>query len=781
MDITPFVSPNCSSHYRIKKAQVMPKSAKKKKDKVADFSKARLKLGKGKATPTNAIDTSFKARSIALPFQSIVAEKDASQPITRRQLTFSDLISHLKHYSAGTRKDALIGLRELLDSNWELINCLTPLVNAVVRLIGDEDASVRKQLLSFLAWLLPRIPSEDIVPHSSSLLLFTTSAQTHIFPEIRIDAVRLLDVLLECIPETVVSGWCATNDSHGSRVLGGYLGILNAGTKYGENDAGPLKATSTASVVLTPASKLVVLRSLATFLRAALSPLESLSAPQAPSNSSTALDAIFMRNAFPSIEAYYSFESLLKSTSQTSCKSVFRNWQTEVSPDDEFADIFTQSFKLLEYQSGDPWTLHDLTSTNGVSGETESLQNSRLASTDFVAHLANTLHSTIIETYLDCAPSVFSPGSTPSETEVQLIVTIVRIAQSLYHVILQSSDSVDQEHVAHLESIVNYMAPYFPASTRDNKLEQPFEEFNLIFCELTSLAVNASQIESSQPNQKRKARKGPSHTSSHKAKASLQTERVTQYITRRLRGEAASSAQIGVPINPTAYRALLPTIWALIGSAGTSADESNEVIHAALDHALKVSSKSACKRLTVEFVARLMLLGLQPHYHGALSADRNPGLKAKFDAWFVHLPQVLWELGNTNLPCTEIVLRAVLRVLQRRSKAAQIEVDFYPCSQVRFTDTIQTITSLQSRLVPYFHMDHPSRGALPGPYNKLPTSSTSRVRLLVLDVVGTIMALGKQEGHEFESLSMAVGLAVSGEDEQSYWMHILSFSSMNKK
>lgn len=38
MDITPFVSPNCSSHYRIKKAQVMPKSAKKKKDKVADFS-----------------------------------------------------------------------------------------------------------------------------------------------------------------------------------------------------------------------------------------------------------------------------------------------------------------------------------------------------------------------------------------------------------------------------------------------------------------------------------------------------------------------------------------------------------------------------------------------------------------------------------------------------------------------------------------------------------------------------------------------------------------------
>ena len=35
--------------------------------------------------------------------------------------------------------DALLGLRELFNSNWEILNsCLTPLVNALVRLIGDE-------------------------------------------------------------------------------------------------------------------------------------------------------------------------------------------------------------------------------------------------------------------------------------------------------------------------------------------------------------------------------------------------------------------------------------------------------------------------------------------------------------------------------------------------------------------------------------------------------------------------------------------------------------------
>lgn len=71
--------------------------------------------------------------------------------------------------------DAIVGLKELLDSNWEMIeSCLTPLLNALVRLIGDEvwpfcphatlhvesswqDASVRKQFTSFFAWLLPKI------------------------------------------------------------------------------------------------------------------------------------------------------------------------------------------------------------------------------------------------------------------------------------------------------------------------------------------------------------------------------------------------------------------------------------------------------------------------------------------------------------------------------------------------------------------------------------------------------------------------------------------------
>lgn len=81
---------------------------------------------------------------------------------------------------------------------------------------------------------------EDLIPHASTLLLFTASAQTHIFPEIRIDAVRFLALFLEHIPEPLVEGWNAAGPGHGKRILEGYLGNLNAGTKFGGAEGEPL-------------------------------------------------------------------------------------------------------------------------------------------------------------------------------------------------------------------------------------------------------------------------------------------------------------------------------------------------------------------------------------------------------------------------------------------------------------------------------------------------------------------------------------------------------------
>lgn len=88
--------------------------------------------------------------------QSIGREANPNAPTTKRNLTLSDLLTQLKHYNASVRKDALLGLRELLDNHADIFDDSVPaVVPALARLIGDEEASVRKTLLSVLSWYLP--------------------------------------------------------------------------------------------------------------------------------------------------------------------------------------------------------------------------------------------------------------------------------------------------------------------------------------------------------------------------------------------------------------------------------------------------------------------------------------------------------------------------------------------------------------------------------------------------------------------------------------------------
>ena len=79
------------------------------------------------------------------------------------------------------------------------------------------------------------------------------------------------------------------------------------------------------------------------------------------------------------------------------------------------------------------------------------------------------------------------------------------------------------------------------------------------------------------------------------------------------------------------------------------------------------------------------------------------------------------------------------------------------------------MTSLQSRLVPYFYIDHPSRGPLSGPFCKLPRS---QLRVLALDVSATILSQKTREDVSYDNLLRATTLAVTGEVEEEYWSHV---------
>ncbi|KAI1793922.1 hypothetical protein LXA43DRAFT_884849 [Ganoderma leucocontextum] len=760
----------------------MPKSTKKKKDKAADFTKAKLKLGKGKQAPSNVVDTSFKARSIALPSQSIAVGKDADAPSTKRKLTFEALLVHMKHYNASTRRDAILGLRELLETHPQLILAhLTPLINGCVRLVGDEDASVRKTLLSFFSWLFRQVPRDDLTPHSPVLLLFTTSAQTHIFPEIRIDAVRFLDVYLEYIPEVVTEGWMHPGGgSHGRRVMEGYLGILNAGTTFGEGgDTGPVQATSTSSVVLSPASKLVVLRSFESFLAHAVSSSWNANGTAESSTGGLTTPTWYLSSSFASTSAFNTFDALLRSSFLLPGNHILRLedhriWSPEISEDS--GESFVGQFPLAADPCTSAWSLHDMTDVDTAvaslreEGRPESGTNAEIVCAE---HLARTLHPTLVSTFLDCAPTVFSPSSSPPETELQMVIVVCRICRTLYGRLLQhtaESGTTHESAETNLHTILSYLSPYFPFAVnapnarRDIKVEQAFQDLNLIFCELSSFLLLASQRTTThQTSSRRTPRPGRSaHSESTSTTASAthsrQIERVSAYIVLLLQGQSpAPSQSLPRPITPQAYIALLPTIWSLINSQRSDAlDPSNSIFSVVVDHAIKASSASAVKRHTVDFIGRLLLLDKEPEYIGSFEVGRFPEQDAKLEEWILQLPRTLWELGTNQLATTETIVRLLLRLTQRRSRLLQPS----------------TSAALRSRLLPYFSITHPARGKLPGPYTKLPAQSP--LRRLVLDLAVTIIAQRYRTTGVDDGLEATVSKAVQGAPEASYWTGALA-------
>lgn len=133
-----------------------------------------------------------------------------------------------------------------------------------------------------------------------------------------------------------------------------------------------------------------------------------------------------------------------------------------------------------------------------------------------------------------------------------------------------------------------------------------------MFCELTSLLLFANEKQPARVacGKARQLKQLSLSASGVKDDAlMIQTLHVSEYVVQLLRGESVAASQLGKPLTMAGYLALLPTVWALLNNT-TAAHQnmSSGVLKATVEHALKTSSKSALKRATIEFVARLVLV-----------------------------------------------------------------------------------------------------------------------------------------------------------------------------
>ncbi|XP_020792928.1 testis-expressed protein 10 homolog [Boleophthalmus pectinirostris] len=175
----------------------------KKKKRQDDFQKVKLKVGKKKPKADNATNTSFRSKGIHLPDQ---LKRDASGPTTHRHLGINDLLSQLHHYNANVKHSALLGLRELLSLNPQLLDShLSRLLSEVAAVFTDKDANVRMAATRVLRYIAQSVPADRVAPFFPLLSAHLSCAMTHIEVSIQEDAMKVLDVLLEHYPALLAS------------------------------------------------------------------------------------------------------------------------------------------------------------------------------------------------------------------------------------------------------------------------------------------------------------------------------------------------------------------------------------------------------------------------------------------------------------------------------------------------------------------------------------------------------------------------------------------------
>lgn len=148
-------------------------SKRKKAEKQKDFTKAKLKVGKTAAKADNHTDTSFTAKTISLPNQSLNKKQATSALSTskREEVDLTHQLSLTKHHSSDTRKEILNQIQQHLPSNPSLYK---QILTSIIPLILDQSQKVRNALMALFSACAKKQPGLlDL--HLRSIILFIHS------------------------------------------------------------------------------------------------------------------------------------------------------------------------------------------------------------------------------------------------------------------------------------------------------------------------------------------------------------------------------------------------------------------------------------------------------------------------------------------------------------------------------------------------------------------------------------------------------------------------------
>lgn len=527
--------------------------------------KAKLKLGKGKQLAQNATDTSIASKGISLPSQSLsTAGSKGSEPTSRRNLTLAELLIQSRHYSTPVKRQALQEALELMTSYPHLIQQhLLGLTTSLAHLVADPSASVRslvRQLVHQLASQLPR--ASFLQACAPPLVLYTLAALSALEDPIRIDALRLVDLLLEAIPAELVRGFdplavISPNDDGkendsvtGPRILDSLLSLLKVRRNDQVEGAATMTTTGAATLSdLSPEARLAVLSTLESFLAAASD----------STRASEGTDAWYLAGAFSSPEA---FQDFLAGSSHGGASSS--------SPSSSKGRPIEPYAALADVHANDHFALNSLGLLTPPTTPTASTPGTKRPS------LLALLHPTLLSSFLDSAPTALNPsaaatGSSTGGDHLATVTAVVAVARQLFTSELSGNGNGSGNGSGNgvqatrhmLLAFLTHASPYFPfgadvlASTTSSRptaaqqaSEAKFLSLNLAFAELSSLLVLSGGGKTLTTNEREDAqaaasKKGKGRKKVEADKGGVEVvvlDRVQEWVVQALRGEVSEGS-----------------------------------------------------------------------------------------------------------------------------------------------------------------------------------------------------------------------------------------------
>ncbi|XP_007027964.2 PREDICTED: uncharacterized protein LOC18598398 [Theobroma cacao] len=209
--------------------------SKKQQKKGIDFKKIKRKLGRKLPPPKNATNTEIKSKAIVLPEQSVATNKEGLA-VSKKGLTLKELLQQTSHHNAKVRRDALMGIKDLvLKHPAELRLHKYAVIEKLRERISDDDKVVREALYQlFKSEIFPGCAEDNQGLFISLVMTYIFNAMTNLSIDIRLMAFRFFDLVVQYHPPCF--------SLYAEKILQSYEDILRKNQFYLE-DKGKLKST----------------------------------------------------------------------------------------------------------------------------------------------------------------------------------------------------------------------------------------------------------------------------------------------------------------------------------------------------------------------------------------------------------------------------------------------------------------------------------------------------------------------------------------------------------